>query len=548
MENGIISENQLGFMPGNRTSDALIVLFNLVQKYCFINNTYIYACFVDFKKAFDCIPRQILFEKLLSYNITGNFYNSIKNMYTHDLACIGIGDKLTESFNVNQGVKQGCILSPLLFNIFISDLPKSLGEGDSSPVHIDENKTLNSLIWADDLLMVSETESGLNNMLKNLENYTKANLIKVNLSKTKCMIFNKTGRLIRRKFCLGHEKVEVVREYKYLGFLITTSFSMHAALTDLKDKGMRSYGAMKTKLGCLFRKHILITTHLFDSLVKPVLLYASDFWGSLKLPKYNPVENLHIKFCKELLGVQVQTTNIAVLSEIGRIPLTLYGKKNASKNWERIGIHHRANKLLLTSYQNSVENGWTSFMRNCFSSIGLLDLFLTQNLTISRSNRLFYREKDIFQQMALSEISNMPKLRTYAHIKDDINFEEYLVSVRNVHDRIALTRFRLSSHSLMIEKGRHQNMKLFDRTCPFCPQHIENELHFLIQCPTYQHLRKTLLDNVKDTIIGFYYPEDELFLFWFLLRNPVIAHLTARFIKLSMELRTFLIDGHKNPM
>ena len=124
-------------------------------------------------------------------------------MYTHDMACICMGDNLTESFSIDQGVKQGCILSPLLFNIFISDLSKSLDEGNSDPVLIDEIKKLNSLIWADDLLLLSESENGLRTMLKNLEKYTNANLIQVNPDKTKRMIFNKSGRLIRINFSLG---------------------------------------------------------------------------------------------------------------------------------------------------------------------------------------------------------------------------------------------------------------------------------------------------------------------------------------------------------
>ena len=334
LQNGIVRKNQLGFMLGNRTSDALIILYNLINKYCTKNSKYIYAFFVDFRKAFDSIPRHLLFEKLLSHNITGKFYNCIKNMYTHDFTCICIGDKITESFNTNQGVRQGCILSPLLFNIFISKLPESLDVNNSEPLHVDETETLNSLIWADDLLMMSESEQGLNNMLKNLEKYTKNNLLEVYLEKTKCMIFNKTGRLIRRNFWFENKKVDVVREYKYLGFLITPSLNLHTALVDLKDRGLRAYGAMKTKLGNLFRQDIPTTIHLFDSLVKPILLYASDFWGCLKLPKNNPVETLHIKFCKELLGVQIQTTNLAVLLELGRLPLYIYGKKNSAKNWE----------------------------------------------------------------------------------------------------------------------------------------------------------------------------------------------------------------------
>ena len=78
--------------------------------------------------------------------------------------------------------------------------------------------------------------------------------------------------------------------------------------------------------------------------------------------------------------------------------------------------------------------------------------------------------------------------------------------VENISDRMAFTKFRLSNHSLMIEKGRHQNMNLFDRTCPFCPGEIENEFHFLIKCPVYEKLRQKLLNDVETLCIGFSYP------------------------------------------
>ena len=131
---------------------------------------------------------------------------------------ISIGESITKPFRVNQGVKQGCILSPLLFNIFLSDLPDALNYGDTRPVKMNNTLTMNSLIWADDLLMLSETENGLNTMLKNLKTYTEKNLMQVNLDKTKCMIFNKTGRVMPRSFHFGEKKLEMVREYRYLGF------------------------------------------------------------------------------------------------------------------------------------------------------------------------------------------------------------------------------------------------------------------------------------------------------------------------------------------
>ena len=80
-------------------------------------------------------------------------------------------------------------------------------------------------------------------------------------------------------------------------------------------------------MGTYFRKYPLIAIKLFRSLVEPILLYASDFWGILKMPTNNPIENSFMSFCKQLLGVQKQTSNVGVLLELGQIPLMTLAKK-----------------------------------------------------------------------------------------------------------------------------------------------------------------------------------------------------------------------------
>ena len=546
LEKGVISKNQLGFMPGNRCSDALIILHNLFNKYCLRDKKYIYACFVDFKKAFDTVPRHILFQKLLSHDVTGKFYNTIKNMYTQDFACVNTGEGLTGKFRISQGVKQGCILSPLLFNIFISDLTAALEEGESDPVKIDENTTLNSLIWADDLLLLSESEKGLNNMLKNLEGYTRLNLIRVNLEKTNCMIFNKSGKLIRRTFMFGKQKVDMTREYKYLGFLMTPSFSIQKGLADLRDRGLKAYYALKSKLGKLFRANIRITLHLFNTCIKPILLYASDFWGCLKLPKQNPIETMYLKFCKDVLGVHIKTINTGVLLELGQIPLCIYGKKNCVKNWDRICRDGNANELLLKSTADDLENDWKFSVVKYISSLDLDFRDIPDPEEQAPSVQVFNREQDTFHEALSDDLKNSSKLKTLSILKTDFACESYLLSVTNVANRTALTKFRLSNHNLMIEKGRYEKLLLGDRSCPFCPDQIEDEFHFLIKCPIYHELRNKMLDDIKDIIFDFYYPPDENFLFWFLLKNPLIADTTGNYLRLSMELRAFLLENPRN--
>ena len=238
-ENNIITDEQLGFVKGNRTSDAHLILHNLIQDYCHKNGKQIYSCLIDFKKAFDSIPRDILFDKIKGYGITGNFFNTLKHMYSNDSIKIKIGEQLSENIYPNQGVRQGCILSPTLFNIFLADLPKTLDTVACNPVNIGDNKNLTCIIWADDVIMLSESEEGLKNMIIKLTSYTEENSIEINTDKTKCMIFNKTGRLMRRNFIYKNKKLEIVREYKYLGFLLTPSGEISSGLNDLKDRGVK---------------------------------------------------------------------------------------------------------------------------------------------------------------------------------------------------------------------------------------------------------------------------------------------------------------------
>ena len=152
MNNNVLSDSQLGFLPGNRTSDAHIMIYNLIRKYCHKKNAYIYGCFVDFSKAFDCIPRNVLFEKLISYGITGKFLKIIANLHEGSKTRIKLGDKMSQELENHKGAKQGCIL---IFNIFLSDLPKTLNPDNQVLIH--ENVGINCLIWADDLLL-SESE------------------------------------------------------------------------------------------------------------------------------------------------------------------------------------------------------------------------------------------------------------------------------------------------------------------------------------------------------------------------------------------------------
>ena len=99
----ILHKSQIGFLPNNRTADHVFTLRTLIDKYVHNHNEKIYACFVDFKKAFDSVWHDGLLNKLLQIDVGGSFYNLIKSLYHNSSCSIKIAQKQTRSFRYARG-------------------------------------------------------------------------------------------------------------------------------------------------------------------------------------------------------------------------------------------------------------------------------------------------------------------------------------------------------------------------------------------------------------------------------------------------------------
>ena len=171
------------------------------------------------------------------------------------------------------------------------------------------------------------------------------------------------------------------------------------------------------------------------------------------------------------------------------------------------------------------------------------ELFFTKNE--NSHSEAFQRMVDIFHQKALTSIQrDDAKLRTYSLLKLKPGFENYLSEIKSIKERTALTKFRLSNHLLMIEKGRHKDLDRTERFCPFCPKSIEDEIHFLLNCKTYQHLRCEFLENTKKHVPHFLLQSDAQN-FYSLMKNA--PQPTSQFIYRISELREFLLRKHRTP-
>ena len=121
----IFVEEQNGFRQNRSCIDHIFSISTIVKNYI-CDYKHVFCAFIDFKKAFDSINRDLLFYRLLSYNIDGKIFKAIKSLYKDTVSTVKINDYITEYFDVLYGVKQGDNLSPTLFNLFINNLASQI--------------------------------------------------------------------------------------------------------------------------------------------------------------------------------------------------------------------------------------------------------------------------------------------------------------------------------------------------------------------------------------------------------------------------------------
>ena len=297
----IIPEEQAAFRKDYSTVDHIFTLYTLIMKQ-FQMNRKLYVAFIDYRKCFDSVRREALFHVLRSYGISGNFLKAIEALYSHVFSAVKCNGKHTDFFECPIGLKQGCILSPLLFNIFITYVSKYLNTHGLHGLQLIPNENiLHHLFYADDNCIFSTTPRGLQSKLDLIYNLSEKLGLEVNLDKTKIIVFRKGGFLGKHeKWYYNSKPVEVVNSYNYLGITFTTKLSFVNTLMPLIAKAKKSVNEILHAFKNLSCSNLNLFTKLFDSKVYPTLSYSCELWGTFGIEE---VERVHLFALKRFLNV-----------------------------------------------------------------------------------------------------------------------------------------------------------------------------------------------------------------------------------------------------
>jgi hypothetical protein len=224
----LLAPEQGGFREGEEAISQFIALAEIIRRRRLRDNKKTYLAFIDFKKAFDKVMHEALFEKLDALGFRGQFLEVIKALYRSSKACVRVGEKTGPVYSLRRGTRQGCPLSPILFLIFVNDLLNHMPQGALVPGVKGKDNKCKALLFADDVVGICGDLEETRAFLRGIDTWSKLWHMPIGARKCGVMLVNGSEEeqedLTNTTFTIGGEEIPIVQKYKYLGIWISDKF------------------------------------------------------------------------------------------------------------------------------------------------------------------------------------------------------------------------------------------------------------------------------------------------------------------------------------
>ena len=211
-----LEDGQCGFRPGRSTTDQVFTLKQIFEKSWEYGKD-LFACFVDLEKAYDRVPRDKLWKVLQEYGVDGQLLRAIKSFYCRPEVCVRVNGKQSKPFHVGVGLWQWCVLSPLLFIVYMNWIDKCSQADECATIG---NCKISRLLFADDLVLFSSTESGLRRALKSFADACNTAGMKISTTKTEVLHLSRNPDQCVLQ--VNGATLKQVEKFKYLGVAFTS--------------------------------------------------------------------------------------------------------------------------------------------------------------------------------------------------------------------------------------------------------------------------------------------------------------------------------------
>jgi hypothetical protein len=399
-------------------------------------------------------------------------------------------------------MRQGDNLAPTLFSMFVNDLAHQLKSLNAGINVNDDNVSI--LLYADDIAVISDSPENMQRLINELHTWSEQWLLHVNLDKTKFIHFRKkAAEITTRNIKFGNITIQKTTQYKYLGIVLDEHLDYTITAKTLADASSRALGSLISKhYSC---KGLYHSTYwkIYEATVVPVFNYGAGVWGT---KRYDVCDNVQNRAIRTFLGVGKRTPLPVLYGDTGCTPVYIRHKLEVLSLWFRLCRLPRdrlTRRIFEWDYQQACagHNSWCKDVLQIMTSTDMEHLFWSQNspryikpIVQTIQNKLIKNHDDNW----IILVQSMPKLRTYKTFKTTPGKESYL-DLPPKH-RKALARFRAGVFPLEIERGRWRGRPVETRLCTQCHMNaVEDENHYLMDCPKYSDIRKILFDNITSS-------------------------------------------------
>lgn len=312
-----ISSSQFGFRQGMGTREAIVATQVLVQN-CHDVRKDICLCFIDYEKAFDRVEHPKLMQLLRSLDIDQKDIRCIENLYWYQTAQIRFNNEMSDDIEIRRGVRQGCVLSPLLFNLYSEGVFREALEGVEIGLRVN-GVWINNIRYADDTMLIADNMQDLQRLVNTVGQHSRLMGLNINTKKTKFMIITRNLNAFEdSQLTFNATCIDRVSKFKYLGIWLSEDWTSDIEIKSRIEQARQAFLGLRRVFSCS-DFDLGLRLRFLKCYVWSVLLYGMEGW-TLKVDNINKLEAFEMWLYRRMLKIPwtARMTNVEVLSRINK--------------------------------------------------------------------------------------------------------------------------------------------------------------------------------------------------------------------------------------